>query len=176
MIRKRLADERGMSLVEILIAVAVMAVISVSVMGIFTAAAERSADQNRRLIAASLARQKIAELRQMSRMSDVYPPLTNFQVLLAELSANPETAWSADRPLPGPYGGLLDPVVINGTEYRFLAVVDKTVPPEYLNRMASFGGGTSLLRLHLTVYWSGGAAPASAADSVTLEAYVTDAG
>lgn len=170
------SDERGMTLIEILIAVAVMSVISVSIMGVFTAAAERSAEQNRRLIAASLARQKIAELRLVSRLNDMAPPAANFDVLLNGLSGAAELVHSADDPLPSPHGSLLDPVTINGTEYRFTAVFSRTAPPDWSALMAALGGGDALLRVQLTVSWSGGDATGSAARTVTMEAYVTDAG
>lgn len=171
---RRIADERGMTLIEVLVAVSIMAIISVSVMGIFTAAAERSAEQNRRLIAASLARQKIVEWRQMSRAADIVPPATNYRTLHNALGGATQLDYSADSPLPPPYDGLLDPVVINGTAYRFLATLDKTYPTDWADRMASLGGNDLLLRLRITVFWDGGASPRSAADSVTLEGYVTD--
>lgn len=171
---RRIADERGMTLIEMLIAVSIMAIISVSVMGVFTAAAERSAEQNRRLIAASLARQKMVEFRQMSRVADMAPPATNYRTLLGTFGGATQLDYSADTPLPHPYDGLLDPVVINGTTYHFLAKLDKTYPTDWADRMAGLGGHDLLLRLRITVFWDGGAAPRSAADSVTLEGYVTD--
>lgn len=171
---RRLADERGMTLIEILVAVSIMAIISVSIMGVFTAATERSAEQNRRLIAASLARQQLVEWRQMSRSADMAPPATNYRNLLATFGAGAPLAFSAESPLPPPYDGLLDPVVINGTTYRFLATVDKVFPADWSGRMASLGGSDLLLRLKITVFWDGGPVPRSAADSVTLEGYVTD--
>lgn len=169
-----LADERGMTLIEILVAVSILAMISVSIMGVFTAAAERSAEQNRRLIAASLARQKMAEFRQMSRSADMSPPSTNYRILLGMFGGVAELVFSAESPLPAPYGGLLDPVVINGTTYRFLATLDKTYPTDWADRMAGLGGHDELLRLKMTVFWDGGPTPRSAADSVTLEGYARD--
>lgn len=165
-----------MTLLEILLAVAVLSVISVGIMSLFTAAAERSAEQNRRLIAASLARQKIAELRMMSRLDDMAPPAANFRRLLADLGGAAERAYSADAPLPAPYGALLAPVTISGTEYRFTAVFSRTAPPAWMARMAALDGGDALLRVRLTVTWGGGEAAGPAARAVSLEAYVDDAG
>jgi hypothetical protein len=71
---------------------------------------------------------------------------------------------------------LLDPVTINGTEYRFTAVFSRTAPPDWSALMAALGGGDALLRVQITVSWSGGDATGSAARTVTMEAYVTDAG
>ncbi|WP_168928819.1 type IV pilus modification PilV family protein [Paenibacillus dokdonensis] len=61
--RKGLADESGLTLIEILIAVSIMGIISVSLMGYFLSAMDKSAEENSRIIASNLARLKAAEIR-----------------------------------------------------------------------------------------------------------------
>ena len=165
-------DQHGLSLIEILIAVTIMSIISVTIMGYFVTAMDRSADENRRIIAANLARLKTGELREMGKKSDfpasVAAGQSNYQSLLDELTAVSERIYSEAAPFPGPHGTLLDPTeVINGTVYSYKAVLDKVYRPGTDASIANY-----LLRLRVTVYWQEGAATLTSTNSTTIESYL----
>lgn len=165
-----LSDERGISIVEILLAVTIMSIISVSVMGYFTAAVERSAEESRRVIAASLARMKVAELRQASLLeNDMEPGRDNYDVIAGLIPGGGEAVFSANDPLPAPHEHLLDPQEINGTTYRFTAVLDRVYPDDF--RIEAQYPDRVLVRLRLTVSWEDGDPPRPAR-SVTVDAYL----
>lgn len=166
------SNERGISLVEILVAVTIMSLISVTIMGYFTAATERSAEQNRRVIAASLARLKTAELRQAAVMEDASGQVY-YELLEGMVTPGAEREFSVADPLPAPYENLLDSQEINGTTYQFIAVLEKVYPADYVSRAPN--PEQVLLRLRLTVSWGNGPAPRPA-DSVTVDAYLVKPG
>ncbi|WP_135553321.1 type IV pilus modification PilV family protein [Paenibacillus cymbidii] len=106
-----MADERGISLIEILGAVTILSITSVTLMGYFISGMEKSADASRRNIAANLARLKAAEIRDLARSS------SNLN-LFAVAFADGESYRSGDS-LPIPYD-FLQEAKINGTTYRYM--------------------------------------------------------
>mgnify|MGYP001241989999 CR=1 FL=1 len=112
---RRLRGESGLTLVEILIAVTIMSVVTVTMAAYILSAMERSAEQNRRTIAVHLARYKAAELREAFKEPAEYDPLRAY---VASAGTATFTAASA-----GPLAGLLNDTVINGTTYRYQVVL-----------------------------------------------------
>lgn len=170
-----LSNERGLSLIEIVMAVTIMSVISVTMMGYFVHAMERSTDEKRRMIAANLARLKTAEIREMARKSDMAAPQTNYQVLLSSLAAASERTYSKDAPLPAPYQHLLDQEIINGTTYTFEVKLDKAFRTELAVRMGGHADAY-LLRLQVIVSWQDGSMPHTAANAAFIDAYIMEKG
>lgn len=170
-----IANERGLSLIEILMAVTMMSIISVTIMGYFVNAVERSADENRRIIAANLARLKTAEIREMAKKTDMAVPLSNYQVLLSGLSASTERKYTKDAQFPAPYHRLLDSQTINGTAYTFEATLDKLYRTELVSQMAGSADGY-LLRLRVSVSWQDGAMSQTAANATTIDTYIIERG
>jgi type II secretory pathway pseudopilin PulG len=147
--RKQMQDESGLSLVEILIAVTIMAIISVTMMGYFIAAMDKSEEESRRIIAANLARQKAAELR--NAFQDQYDAVqsalsSHDRYQFTEHQANPASNLMAER---------LASIAVNGTTYHFLVALDNSTPRKsQLDGTALLASQNYLARMLVTVYWS----------------------
>ncbi|MGN7358057.1 type IV pilus modification PilV family protein [Paenibacillus sp. SAF-054] len=121
--RRKLADEGGLTLIEILIAVSIMGIISVSLMGYFLSAMEKSAEENSRIIASNLARLKAAEIRKELQIKTEFD---NFASWLGSAEMIGKDIHSADQFIEVPseeerntYQGWMQPTTINGTQYRY---------------------------------------------------------
>jgi prepilin-type N-terminal cleavage/methylation domain-containing protein len=168
-------DEQGMTLVEILIAVSIMSIISVTIMGYFVSAIEKSADQSRRVIAANLARMKMAEIRQVFR-DDLPNGDSPYGVLEQVLTNAPnnKVVYANDDSIKSefttfypdfvnhPFFKFKDSRVIggqtiisneiNGTYYRYLVGFD-LVPGTNVSNAIGANVKDYLIALNVTVYW-----------------------
>jgi Tfp pilus assembly protein PilV len=143
-------NEQGLSLVEILIAVTIMSIICVAMMGYFTSAVDKSAEESRRIIAANLGRLKAAELRHYFK--------DNYSAVEAAVAASPTIQFTGNNsnaasPL---MMGRLDRTVVNGTTYRYLIELDGLSPRMgQLTATNLLGAEEHLVSMKVTVYWSG---------------------
>ncbi len=170
---KRIANnEDGISLVEILIAVTIMALISVTLMGQFTSAMDKSAEESRRIIAANLARLKAAELRNLFKAQD------QFEVLKTKVSSAPHYYKypGGTDPVSDLIGNKLISTDINGTTYQYRVEFDNTSDGNRKQDMDSQLTNTEefLARMLVTVYWAGDATSESLPPrtSTTLDTYI----
>ncbi|GEM_PF-622806 len=187
--------EAGFTLIEIMVAATVLAVVSLSFMGYFVTAMERSADNNHRIIAANLARMKAEELKEAFRTPAPAGSLdpTRYSQLVQALS--PGTVLTVQREQANAghgamalFNGLLEPYTpvdeeggsVQATVYRFQVKIDRAsdgrletlndanrpIFPLYMER--------SLTRMIVTVYWGAAddGSPA-ASKSVALDTYLT---
>jgi prepilin-type N-terminal cleavage/methylation domain-containing protein len=177
-------DEQGMTLVEILIAVSIMSIISVTIMGYFVSAIEKSADQSRRVIAANLARLKMAEIRQVFRDDTQFENLNN---VLDHKTHNTEV-YANDADITSdfitykhdydinPYFRFIDSHnEINGTFYRYLVGFDRVTGTDVSTAIESTSGLVQnyLITLNVTVYWTASETTTpSGKFSTTLQSYV----
>lgn len=161
-------NEDGLSLVEILIAVTIMAIISVTLMGYFTSAMDKSAEESRRIIAANLARLKAAELR--DHFKNGYEE--SVKTVLAD---SPKYSGN----LAEPSGSLLmkdllDSTVINGTTYHYMVELDDSSSRWADTDPFQMDSDKYLAQMLVTVYWSGeeslNVPPAKS--STTLDTYI----
>jgi type II secretory pathway pseudopilin PulG len=177
-------DERGISLVEILIAVTIMAFITATLMGYFISAMEKSADQSRRVIAANLARLKVAEVRKLFQEStnyDLLEPFLTANSNFVRLSSNNLTAFSNSgtvAPLFSTTNIDLSPTApLNGTVYRYsleLDDKDENRNHDLQGELVSSSDLTDyLIGMKVTVYWTAvETATPSGKMSTFLESYV----
>jgi type II secretory pathway pseudopilin PulG len=155
--------------VEILAAVTIMAVISVTLMGYFVSAMNKSTEQNKRIIGSNLARQKAAEVREFYRANSL-----SYQSLQAAFSpSTPVREFDETSGNAFINAGFLSPMEINGTQYRFKVKVDNnnlrrtelsllTSAPEQVDRY--------VLNLLISVYW--GADASYEAQKTSIETYI----
>jgi len=134
-IKRLLHDERGFSLVEVLIAVTIMSIISTTIMGYFSSAMEKSVEQNRRIIATNLGRLKISELREESKKG------SKFQALQGKLNPSLTLTDTRNSEL---FPDKLAPTNINGTSYRYKV---EFIKESSLNV-------NDLARMIVTVFWA----------------------
>ncbi|MNZ89096.1 hypothetical protein D3C78_1080010 [compost metagenome] len=189
-----LREEKGFTLVEILVAVSILSIISVSFMGYFMTAMERSADNHHRVIAANLARLKAEELKESFRaeLPAGSSYRNKFEHLAHAMSENSSYKVTRDTASTGGepaklFEGLLDPFnpvdsytgTIDTTLYRYqVEVSSKQLDRLQLLRTANAGifqfrTQEALIRMVVTVYW--GAADdgsPSAFKSVVLDTYL----
>jgi len=172
---ERLGDERGFTLVEVLGALTVMAVISVTIMAYFISAVDRSAEESRRVIAANLARLKAAELRSWAKQEDAGQ--TRYQALRNLPGFGAERVFTADDP-PFDANGLLDAVELSGTTYRYEITLRRDEGAgshtEWLSGVMGGDSDRYLMRMIIRVYWKETASGPSPAHSVMLDAYLVD--
>lgn len=163
------SNEDGLSLVEILIAVTIMAILSVTLMGYFTSAMDKSAEESRRIIAANLARLKAAELR------DHYKSGYDESVA-AVIASTSAPKYSGNSSQPGGSDLLnnrLNATVINGTTYRYLVELDNSssrwdATDSFRDRSDQY-----LAKMLVTVYWSNEESfSPPAKSSTTLDTYI----
>lgn len=154
---------------EILVAVTIMSIISVTLMGYFVSAMNKSTEQNKRIIGANLARQKAAEIRELYRTNSA-----QYQTLLAAFSGSDhsrEYDEANDNELIST--GFLAPMEINGTQYRFKVQLDNdNSRRSQLSLMTSAPGQVDryILNLLIAVYW--GADASGENQKTSLESYV----
>ncbi len=161
-----LRTERGSSLIEVIVALTVLSVISLSFMHYFYQAEQSIQVSDRKLIAANLARQEAEKWKQFSFHS-LYRNLPADSSALTlfdqtyDVQTNPETI----RPKQPN-----ELAVINGTTYHTIVSVIGPDDPAYLGL---------LLKADVTVFWHYDSAEAfqTAADktriSSTVETYIT---
>ncbi|MBO9609395.1 MAG: hypothetical protein J7639_25805 [Paenibacillaceae bacterium] len=174
--RRWLADQQGISLIEILGAVTILSIISVTLMGYFVSGMEKSADASRRNIAANLARLKVAEIR------EEYHTRSAFDQFVDSFAPGTETGtetYRNDDALPLALKGknLLTPVAINGTEYRFTLTVQPTARigalEDFTSNDSPGGMGNLLFPLSVTVDWDDTETP-HAAKQTTIDTYLVN--
>lgn len=171
--RRWLADEKGISLIEILGAVTILSIISVTLMGYFISGLEKSADASRRNIAANLARLKAAEIRELTRQQ------ADFDQFASVFAADGREYSS---PLPSSFTGgdpqkdFLRDAVINGTTYRYLLQAGSKLPGRFQTMNSPFVGGAAidqyLLPFSITVYWDGETERPRPAKKTSLDSYI----
>lgn len=148
-------DQRGLTLVEILAALVIIAIISVTFVSYFVSALEKSADESRRIIAANLARLKAAEIRH------VLKPQSEFEKLHAELNTLPgKLRENDDLPADFQDKGWLNATEINGTVYKYILELNSDLPAgseprrEVLKQLIDTSPDY-LIRMTVTVSWGG---------------------
>lgn len=181
-IRPIIENEQGITLVEILLAVTIMSIISVTMMGYFVSATEKSADQSRRVIGANLARLKAAEIREIFRGA-ADDPASNYSKLWNEVSGGNPIVIANDSQIPASLQSLHHPQnaqkvfsvaptsSINGTVYRYLLEFS---PAEDIgsNEVKAY-----LVKMKVTVYWTADETTTpSARSSVAFDSYVRGKG
>lgn len=161
------ANEDGMSLVEILIAVTIMSIISVTLMGYFTSAVDKSAQESRKIIGANLARLKAAELRDSFK--------TGYEnTILTQLISSPKFTGDLSSNGSEIMKGRLAPTEINGTTYRYLVELDRSSSRWEASDPFRNDADVYLAQMLVTVYWSGqeSLTEPSAKSSTTLDTYL----
>ena len=173
-------------LVEILIAVTIMSLISVTMMSYYVSALEKSADESRRIIAVNLARSKLSELKGAFRG-------IQYQALMTYLASTPQhepEVWklkAAEMTLHFGSKVALGVQNINTTDYRFLVTVDNrridaaglVLRKGKLNELLDVPDVSKkyLTKMTVTVYWSQGESESPPARySTMLESYLLDGG
>ncbi|NHN29573.1 type IV pilus modification PilV family protein [Paenibacillus agricola] len=151
-LRAWLEDQQGISLIEILAAVTIISIISVTMMGYFIAGLNKSADESRRVIAANLARLKAAEIKEKLKPEEAYKHF--IKALEPGLNTFNQDSKLSDM------GELLEEDSINGSKYRFILAIrkDPGVRSEQLaTLMNSSSPDNYLLDMSITVYWDNSA-------------------
>jgi len=179
--RGLLTDERGLTLVEVLAAITILAVITVTLISYFVAAMERSADESRRIIAANLARMKAAELRQMVKDKDLdsagnYKLFTKNDPDLLQSDLQLTTSLFPDNFSSSKYSDILNDSEINGTTYKYAIYLN---PNGVSARTTAVQLKVSdyrdyLLPVRILVYWEGDGS--KAAKTTTLDSYLIERG
>ncbi|WP_040952336.1 type IV pilus modification PilV family protein [Gorillibacterium massiliense] len=157
-------DERGLSLIEVLMAVTIMAIISIVVMSYFVSAMEKSADESRRIIAINLARQMQQEVRRVAADPNVFNELTNqvssapapsHSIILTPLTLDSNSLKNAfmTKDASGAEVSRLAGQELNGTEYRFRISLEPTHTLDTLKFGLTDAKAKKLLRMKTTVYW-----------------------
>jgi prepilin-type N-terminal cleavage/methylation domain-containing protein len=181
MIKNAIKNEQGLSLVEVLIAVTIMSVISVSIMSYFVSAAEKSSDQSRRVIAANFARLKAAEVRKFFADPDITVPSASGVPLYVPFAAtaggrklvvtsnavfaNLDSAFRdlfTNLDAASPYKHLFDAEPeLNGTVYRYRVEFDDTADTAHDELAVDMGSPSApgipvnfLIKTTITVYWT----------------------
>lgn len=157
--KRPVLNEDGLSLVEILIAVTIMSIISVTLMGYFTSAVDKSSEESHRIIAANLARLKAAELRDGFKNQAEYDAVKSV--------INKHLVYTAKD--PNILNGLLNDTIINGTTYRYLVSLDETDPLRFGSVITN--PDNYLASMAITVTWSD-TDPPPAKSSTKLESYI----
>lgn len=149
-------DQRGLTLVEILAALVIIAIISVTFMSYFVSALEKSADESRRIIAANLARLKAAEIRHALK------PKAEFDKLYAGLGTlSGKLRVNEDLPADFQDKGWLNTAEINGTVYKYILELDSDLPAgsqprrDVLENLIDTSPAQYLIRMTVTVSWGG---------------------
>jgi prepilin-type N-terminal cleavage/methylation domain-containing protein len=160
-------NEDGLSLVEILIAVTIMSIISVTLMGYFTSAVDKSAQESRKIIGANLARLKAAELR------DYFKTRYDDTIGIV-LASNPKFSGNLSSSGSRLMNNRLDATVINGTTYRYLVELGQSSPRWESSDPFRNDSNEYLAQMLVTVYWAGveSTAAPSAKSSTTLDTYI----
>jgi type II secretory pathway pseudopilin PulG len=168
-LRSWLEDQRGLSLIEILGAVTIMSIISVTLMGYFITGLNKSEEQSRRIIAVNLARLKAAEIRQYLKPNSSY---TNF------IGPIPSNAVNTFNTVIGHIR--LDPKQVNGTTYQYLVSLDSRITQvrnaQLDNQFQSLLSTPDqyLIPMSITVFW--GNDSTLRAKSTAIETYVVNRG
>lgn len=183
-VRDTLKDERGLTLVEVLAAVTILAIISVTIIGYFISAMEKSADESRRIIASNLARLKAAEFRQMIKRSDIDSTgKSNYQLMYSMIPHDSKVVLTGTGFLGGAfassaYSNLLAPTVINGTSYNYRVTLNpeggagpRTVE---LDAKMTSDSGEYLIPMSVQVAWDGDLVNPKPAKMTTLSTYLID--
>ncbi|WP_127587852.1 type IV pilus modification PilV family protein [Paenibacillus koleovorans] len=162
--RKQFDNEDGISLVEILIGVTIMAIISTILMGNFTSAMDKSAEESRRIIAANLGRLKVAELR--DHFKEAYEEPMGGETRYSGSLADPSDSAIME--------GLLEPTVVNGTTYRYLVRLNDSHHRWEATDAFKTDSNQYLAQMLVTVYWSGEESLETppAKSSTTLDTYL----
>lgn len=182
--RRKLADESGLTLIEILIAVSIMGIISVSLMGYFLSAMEKSAEENSRIIASNLARLKAAEIRKELQTKTEFD---NFASWLGSAEMIGKDIHSADQFIEVPseeersmYQGWMQSTTINGTQYRYTLKFATEGPlddgksrEEILKTLMSKPDAYEI-RMIVQVHWAGD--QAKPAKSTHVDTYIVNRG
>ena len=169
---RHITDERGLTLIEILGALTIMSIITVLLLGNLISSMETSADQNRRLIAINLARQKIAEIREIyekdSKFDELRAEFDNLGTELIRLFEG-NTLESLS----------LEPEEINDTFYKYVVELDLEDNQHKAKLDQAIGDSTSyLIPMRVMVFWTHTADGGSAGsrNSVTIPSYVVKLG
>lgn len=166
-----LKEQRGFSLVEVLGAVTIISIISVTMMSYFIAGLNQSADESRRIIAANLARMKAAEIKESLAPYAAYEPF-------ARVLSPGVNRFVSDAELPAGYRNrmLLEPDQINGSSYRYILTFNSTVDTrgKQLDDLMSFSPPSEYLRgMSITVSWDNQSVPVPLpAKSTTIDTYL----
>mgnify|MGYP000849489862 CR=1 FL=1 len=171
-----LRNERGFTLVEVLASLTIMALISVTLIGYFVAAMDRSAEESRRLIAINLARLKAAEIRDKAKQ--IEGGSTWYQQLRGQLQEMPET-FTENQPGPFQNTDLLKPVQISGTTYRYEVTLYKGdhatgSHTQWLDDVMQKQSDQYLMRMIVRVSWDDNVTNPSPGKTVVLDTSLID--
>lgn len=120
-IHKQANNQSGLTLVEILIAVTIMSVLSVTIMALFMSGTEKSTQDSKVIIAANLARSKLSELRETFSNTDNYTALRTYFATPSSLVLKNALDIPAD--LHDQIGTVFEEE-INNTTYRYLIQIN----------------------------------------------------
>lgn len=171
-------DDKGLTLIEILVAVTIMSIISVTIMSYFVAAIERSTEENRRIIAANLARLKVAEIRDMAKQYTLDPARSNYHYIVDYFSGSTDLVIDHDVIhalfTTGDYAGIVEPETINGTTYYYEITFSKTnVRMSELDLLGMGSSDNYLLNMLMKVSWSDAMSTKPAKETV-VDSYIVD--
>jgi Tfp pilus assembly protein PilV len=168
---RKLWNESGLSLVEVLVSVSIMSFISLTIMGYFIQSVEYSAEDSRRMVAIKLAKQKIEQLQSnwaddidaFKKLSIMNPLLDSKRTvlvspkLLASGSRDENLRWIAET---NAADLLKSERQINNVDYHFMIELSADTQSQYKQTFNRLTQGRSLqlpndylIKMRVIVYW-----------------------
>jgi prepilin-type N-terminal cleavage/methylation domain-containing protein len=190
-------NQKGFSLIEILAAMSILSIITVSLLAYFLQGIDISENQHQRVIASQYAKMKINELRDHFKVTGNYSKLHHYVYQQSDLIIlfNDHTSiknnWTiADIPSQDMRAALLNRLnstQLDSSNYRYLLEIDRTTSEDRngdgvdeqtrkgkLDDLNQVDISTSFLKARLIVYWSSSENLIPVAkDSVSVDFYIT---
>jgi type II secretory pathway pseudopilin PulG len=168
-------NQRGLSLVEVLLSVSILAFISLSVMGYFIQSVESSTEDSRRIVAIKLAKKKVEQIRnaweneylELSKLS-IFAPISlentpNSIKLTNQLFSKVDSNSNSDIAILRQVAGQIitsPDLQINEVDYRYvieLSNAQQNAFSENYNRLTQGSAVITpkeyLMKFRVTVYW-----------------------
>jgi prepilin-type N-terminal cleavage/methylation domain-containing protein len=168
-------NQRGFSLVEVLLSVSILAFISLSVMGYFIQSVESSTEDSRRIVAIKLAKKKVEQIRnaweneylELSKLS-IFAPISlentpNSIKLTNQLFSKVDSNSNSDIAILRQVAGQIitsPDLQINEVDYRYvieLSNAQQNAFSENYNRLTQGSAVITpkeyLMKFRVTVYW-----------------------
>jgi prepilin-type N-terminal cleavage/methylation domain-containing protein len=196
--RRLVGNQQGFSLIEVLAAMTILSIISVSLMAYFLQGLDMTKDQHQRVIASHFAKKKMDELREHFLNNDNYDKLYDYMSTLSEpmivfndhqtVKNHGTIADLTSIEFKAVMEDCLDLVMLDSTPYQYLLEVDKRLEMDIdgdgvneltrmgqLNQMSSSDTSSRIIKATLTVYWSPteNLTPA-AKDRISMEFYLNE--